>query len=146
MLPQEATAADLATAGITTGPHPMSYERARLQDQGILTAREIQHHPPSRSIRAAGLVICRQRPQTKTGVVFFSLEDETGIVNVMVRARLFEKHRTLLTTSPYLLFEGSLQYQDGAQMLMARRVRTLRSQVAQVRGAPASSVASHDWH
>jgi error-prone DNA polymerase len=84
------------------------------------------------------LVICRQRPQTKTGVVFFSLEDETGILNVMVTATLFEKHRVLLSSFPCLVFEGTLQQQDGAHMLMARRVQALKARVSQAQ--------SHDWH
>ena len=138
MEPMERTVADLETAGLTTGPHPLSYERERLAAMGVVPAGELMARPNHGKVRIAGLVICRQKPQTRTGVIFLSLEDETGIMNAMVTAALFEQHRALLSASPCLVLDGTLQVQDGAHMVMVRGVRGFRAGVA--------AVASHDWH
>ena len=79
-------------------------------------------------MRVAGSVIVRQRPGTAKGFVFLSLEDETGIANVIVTPGLFARHRLVLVTSPMLLVEGILQAQDGVLSIRAaHREATLRA-------------------
>ena len=88
-------------------------------------------------MRVAGSVIVRQRPGTAKGFVFLSLEDETGIANVIVTPQLFARRRLLLVTAPLLVVEGILQSQDGVLSVRARRVAPLP-----VRG---HAVPSHDF-
>jgi error-prone DNA polymerase len=76
-------------------------------------------------VHVAGSVIVRQRPGTAKGFVFLSLEDETGIANVIVTPQLFARERLVLVTAPMLLVEGILQSQDGVLSIRARRVRAL---------------------
>jgi error-prone DNA polymerase len=88
-------------------------------------------------VRVAGSVIVRQRPGTAKGFVFLSLEDETGIANVIVTPGLFARHRLVLVAAPLLLVEGIVQSQDGVVSVRARRVRRLP-----VRG---DAIPSHDF-
>lgn len=85
----------------------------------------------------AGSVIVRQRPGTAKGFVFLSLEDETGITNVIVTPQLFARQRLALVAAPFLLVEGILQKQDGVISVRAARVDVLAS--------PAPRVPSHDF-
>src|SRR5271170_1743312 len=84
MTADERVAADYAGTGVTTGPHPMAWQRDALQRQGFLSARELENSKGERRVRIAGRIICRQRPGTAKGFVFLSLEDETGIANIIV--------------------------------------------------------------
>jgi hypothetical protein len=90
-----------------------------------------------RRVRVAGMVITRQRPGTAKGFVFLTLEDETGISNVIVRPDLFDRDRLLVVGQPFLLVEGVLQRQDGVIAVRAERIEGLRG---------AASVDPHDVH
>jgi error-prone DNA polymerase len=138
MTTDERLAADYAGTGLTTGPHPMAYHRAALRSQGILAADELARCPSNQSVRVAGCVIARQRPGTAKGFVFLSLEDETGIANIILTPDIFERDRTAVTRSRFLLIEGPLQNQDGVIHVKARRIARLNITSAQVR--------SHDFH
>src|SRR5437899_2983022 len=76
-------------------------------------------------VRIAGNVICRQRPGTAKGIVFISLEDETGIANAIVAPELFEKCRLLITQEASLIIEGEVQKTDGVIHIKARRIEPL---------------------
>jgi error-prone DNA polymerase len=76
-------------------------------------------------VRVAGSVIVRQRPGTAKGFVFLSLEDETGVANVIITPQLFARRRLVLVTEPFLLVEGILQSQDGVTSIRAKTVRPL---------------------
>jgi len=125
MTDDERLAADYAGTGITTGPHPMAYERERLRRQGILSAQELEHSGSNRPVRIAGRVICRQRPGTAKGFVFLSLEDETGIANVILTPDVFEQNRLIVTRSRFLTIEGKLQNQEGVIHVKAERIEPL---------------------
>jgi error-prone DNA polymerase len=88
-------------------------------------------------VRVAGSVIVRQRPGTAKGFVFLSLEDETGIANVIVTPQLFGRQRLTLIAAPYLVVDGLVQMQDGVVSVRARRVQPLRG--------PGRGVPSHDF-
>ena len=77
--------------------------------------------PDGRRVRYVGLVICRQRPGTASGVVFMTLEDESGFVNVVVWSRVFDEHAVLIKTTNFLGVTGKLQVQDGVTHLIAER-------------------------
>jgi len=118
----ERLAADYAGTGITTGPHPMAWQRAELRRQGFLSARELEESEAERRVRLAGRVICRQRPGTAKGFVFLSVEDETGIANVIIAPDIFEQNRVVVTRSRFLAITGKLQKQDGVVHVKALEV------------------------
>ena len=138
MTTDERLAADYAGTGLTTGPHPMAYHRNALRNQGICSADDLAHSGNQRFVRIAGCVIARQRPGTAKGFVFLSLEDETGIANVILTPDIFERDRIIVTRCRFLLIEGPLQNQDGVIHVKAQRIAPLDITTADIR--------SHDFH
>jgi error-prone DNA polymerase len=100
-------------------------------------AADLRDRPDGLPVRIAGSVIVRQRPGTAKGFVFLSLEDETGIANVIVTPGLFARHRLVLVTAPMLLIDGILQSQEGVLSVRAHRVAAIP-----VRG---DAIPSHDF-
>jgi error-prone DNA polymerase len=125
MTADERVAADLLGSGVTLGPHPLALRRRMLRRRGVTAAAELARCRHDDVVRVAGSVIVRQRPGTAKGFVFLSLEDETGIANVIVTPRLFARYRLTLVRAPLLLVEGILQSQDGVLSLRARRLAAL---------------------
>ncbi len=138
MSAEERLLADYASTGLTLGPHPMAYCRAAIATRGVRRAVELARLPNGRPVRVAGAVIVRQRPATAKGFVFLSLEDETGIANVIVDPVTFERYRLELVEESFLLVEGVLQNVDGVIAVKASRLRPLP--------APDAAVAAHDFH
>jgi len=123
----ERLAADYGGTGVTLGRHPMTLRRAALRARGVLSARELATVEDGARVQVAGSVIVRQRPGTAKGFVFLSLEDETGIANVIVTPPIFARHRLVLVSEPYLLVDGIAQRQDGVISVRARQARGLPS-------------------
>ncbi|MCW3148008.1 error-prone DNA polymerase [Stutzerimonas stutzeri] len=119
----EDMSADYATVGTTLGPHPLSLLRRQLR--GCRSSRELAGIKHGRSVAVAGLVTGRQKPQTASGVIFVTLEDEFGMVNVVVWSDLAERQRQELIASRLLRVDGRLEVQDGVIHLIARRLRNL---------------------
>ena len=117
--------ADYAGTGLTIGPHPMALRRADLAMRGVLRAVDLPRARDGRRVRVAGAVITRQRPGTAKGFVFLTLEDETGITNIIVRPDLFDRERIAIVSEPFLLVEGALQNQEGVASVKADRVQGL---------------------
>jgi error-prone DNA polymerase len=117
--------ADFRTTDVTIGPHPMRLHRERLRRAGVRAAAELKLLPQGARVRTAGCVICRQRPGTAKGFVFLSLEDETGVANVILTPDFFDRHRVTIVSEPYLLVEGPLQNQDGVIHVRAERVEPM---------------------
>ena len=138
MTPFERLDADYRGAGLTTGPHPMHYLREPLDVLGVLPAAKLEAHPNGRWVKVAGAVITRQRPGTAKGFVFLTLEDETGVSNVVVTPDKFQDNRILVTSEPFLLVEGVLQKQDGVIHVRAKHIKRL--------GDISLEIASHDFH
>jgi error-prone DNA polymerase len=130
--------ADLRGTGMTIGRHPMAHQRAWLDTMSVARAIDLKSMRHGMPVRVAGWVIVRQRPGTAKGFMFLSLEDETGIANVIVTPQLFEKYRLVLVDYPFLLIEGALQHQDNVISVKARRVEPLQITMA--------STGSHDFH
>ena len=122
MTAPERLLADYAGTSLTIGPHPMALRRAELALRGVLRARDLPQGRQGRRVRVAGAVITRQRPGTAKGFVFLTLEDETGIANIIVRPDLFTEQRSAIIGAPYLLIEGTLQLQEGVTSIKAERV------------------------
>ena len=121
MSPLGETLADFKSTGITVGPHPAAYARDHLRRQGVVTTAELERLPPGTQVRFAGSVIVRQRPGTAKGLLFVTLEDETGMAQAVVSPDLLEEHRQLIVGSPGLVIEGVLQKKDGSLSVKAER-------------------------
>ena len=119
MTPMEETAADFAIASITTGPHPMEYYRRALDRRRVVTAAALPDRPAGRRVRTAGSVIVRQRPGTARGLLFLTLEDETGMSQAVVMPDQLKKHRRTIVSSSGLIVEGVLQKKDGSLSVKA---------------------------
>jgi error-prone DNA polymerase len=129
--------ADLSGTGVTLGPHPIAQRRPDLDRRRVARASELHRLSKGRTVRVAGAVIVRQRPGTAKGFFFMSLEDETGIANVIVRPALFEEARVVLVSAPFLLVEGVLQYESGVVSIRASRVEAV--------DAPATALPARDF-
>ena len=129
--------ADYAGMGLTIGPHPMSLRRDDLALRGVLRAVDLPQARDGRRVRVAGMVITRQRPGTAKGFVFLTLEDETGISNIIVRPDLFDRDRMTVIRQPFLLVEGVLQHQDGVLSVKAERLQGIDG---------GASVDAHDFY
>jgi error-prone DNA polymerase len=106
-------ASDLLLTSVTTGRHPLHLHREAFAARGVRRASELAALGDGARVLVAGAVICRQRPGTAAGFLFLTLEDETGLVNVIVRPDLFRSERELLVSEPVLEVEGVLQARDG---------------------------------
>ena len=138
MTTDERLAADFAGVGLTCGPHPMSYHRSALSQRGFLTADDLTRSSNNTFVHVAGCIIARQRPGTAKGFVFLSLEDETGIANVIITPDLFERERIIVTRNRFLNIEGTLQIQSGVIHVKAYRITPIDITTA--------GVHSHDFH
>ncbi|MBT8447857.1 MAG: error-prone DNA polymerase, partial [Gammaproteobacteria bacterium] len=118
----EDIAADYAALGLTLGRHPLALLRPQLDRLRCVTARAIEQSPHGRRVRAGGLVINRQRPGTATGIVFATLEDETGHINLVVWASLVEAQRRELLGARLLGVSGEVQREGEVVHLIAHRL------------------------
>jgi error-prone DNA polymerase len=114
--------ADYASLGLTLGRHPLALLRAKLEAMGLGDARELHKLPHGSPARVAGLVTCRQRPDTASGVVFVTLEDETGNMNIVVWNRLVERQRRELLGARLLGVQGTIERDGDVVHLIARRL------------------------
>ena len=126
MTEAERLVADYAGMGLTAGRHPMALRRDELAMRGILRATDLQSARQGRRVRVAGMVITRQRPGTAKGFVFLTLEDETGIANIIVRPDLFARDRLVIVEEPFLIVDGVLQSQDGVTSIRAEQVHGMK--------------------
>ena len=128
----EDTRADYASTGLTLGAHPLALVRRQLRARRWRHARELEALDNGSHARHAGLVILRQRPQTASGVTFMTLEDETGMVNVVVWRDLAERQRKVFLESRLLAVEGRIEAVDGSRHLVASRFEDLTPLLAGV--------------
>ncbi|HSQ19696.1 MAG TPA: OB-fold nucleic acid binding domain-containing protein, partial [Blastocatellia bacterium] len=135
---EERVNADFRGTGMTIGRHPLAYRREELKRLGVKRAIDLREIRNGIWVRVAGWVIVRQRPGTAKGFMFLSMEDETGIANVIVTPDVFDKNRLVLVSQPLLLIDGVLQNQDGVIHVKARRIQALSYAMA--------AAASHDFH
>ncbi|HTK29527.1 MAG TPA: OB-fold nucleic acid binding domain-containing protein, partial [Vicinamibacterales bacterium] len=126
MTEAERVVADYAGMGLTAGRHPMALRRDELAMQGVLRAIDLPRGRHGRRVRVAGMVITRQRPGTAKGFVFLTLEDETGVANIIVRPDLFARERLTIVEEPFLLVDGVLQTQEGVISVRAEQVHAMR--------------------
>ncbi len=138
MTAAESLMADYEGTGLSLGPHPMEFHRARLERLGAARAADLAGLRNGAWVRIAGAVVVRQRPGTAKGFVFLNLEDETGLANIIVRPALFHRYRLALVKEPFLFVAGRLQHEDGVISVRAGEIATLPEALARV--------PSHDFH
>jgi error-prone DNA polymerase len=117
--PLEQVAWDYRGSAHSTRAHPLALSRAVLSRHGLPDARSLGELAQGRSIRYAGLVICRQRPGTASEVTFMTLEDETGFANVVLWKRVFDAHALIARTCSFLGVTGKVQKEDGVVHIIA---------------------------
>jgi error-prone DNA polymerase len=122
---------DYAAIGMSLKAHPVAFFRRDLQRRGILTSAEHWHERlAGRRVTVAGLVLVRQRPGTAKGVVFLTLEDETGIVNIVVWPKMMEKHRRVVMTSRFLAVRGRIERQGLVIHVVAEQLIDLTAELS----------------
>ncbi|MEM9555736.1 MAG: error-prone DNA polymerase [Acidobacteriota bacterium] len=137
MTPLEETLADFASSGITVGVHPMAYARAEMRRRGVVSCAALDSLPHGRLVTFAGSVIVRQRPGTAKGMLFITLEDETGMAQALVTPQLLAENRDVVVGHPGLVIEGELQRRDGSMTIKAQRIWPIRH---------LAETPSHDFH
>jgi error-prone DNA polymerase len=123
----ETIVADYASLGLTLGRHPLVLLRPLLRKRRMLTTEQLQHARHGSLVRAAGLVTCRQRPGTASGVIFVTLEDETGSTNVVVWRDLADRQRRILLGAKLLAVHGVLEREGNVAHLIAGKLEDLSS-------------------
>ncbi|WP_374981018.1 error-prone DNA polymerase [Pseudomonas solani] len=132
--------ADYDTLGTTLGPHPLALLRGALAKRRCRSSRDLAATEHGQGVSVAGLVKGRQRPQTASGVIFVTLEDEFGMVNVVVWNDIAVRQRRVLVGSQMLQVDGRLESKDGVRHLIARRLHDLTPLLAGL------DVRSRDFH
>jgi len=135
---EERLVSDYHGTGLTTGPHPMFYRRAEMHRLNIKSAAEMKAMAHGKRATVAGAVITRQRPGTASGLIFLTLEDETGYANVIVMPHVYEEYRQAVLEPKFIRVSGTVQNQDGIVHLKAEHVEAL--------SVSAAPMASHDFH
>jgi error-prone DNA polymerase len=120
----ERAVADFGLLGLSPSYHPLGLMRPRLP-LDLLTAEQLRHTPDGARARTAGMVICRQRPDTAKGFMFLLLEDETGMANVVIRPDLYAEQRIIVRAEPYVIAEGVVQNRGGTLNLIATHITPL---------------------
>jgi error-prone DNA polymerase len=135
---EERLVADFHGTGMTIGPHPMAYRRQILRRMGIKSSSELRELAHGKPAVVAGCVITRQRPGTAKGLIFLTLEDETGNANVIVAPDLYSSDPAVVLHERFIRVQGIVQNQDGIVHLKAQKILPLQ--------VTAAETASHDFH
>jgi error-prone DNA polymerase len=125
MTPAEVTFADMWATG-TYGTHPIEHIRELLAERGVIPAADLRNAADRTTVTVGGLVTHRQQPGTARGVVFLSLEDETGMANIICPPDVWQRHRQIGVNASALLVSGRVERLDGAVSLLATGLRKLR--------------------
>ena len=125
MSPAEVSRADLWATGVAPDGHPTRFLRTELAVLGVVTAADLAGRGDGEKVLVGGVVTHRQRPATAGGVIFLSLEDETGLMNVVVSPGCWQHHRKVAATAPALLVRGRLEHSEGVLNVVAERLEAL---------------------
>jgi len=138
MTASERLNSDFRQTHLTIGKHPMAFHRERLNALGVTPASQLKFVHNGRVVRIAGCIICRQRPGTAKGLLFLSIEDETGVSNAVVMPDVFDRERKTILNNSYLMIDGEMQNVDNVYTVRAAHFEPLH--VAE------EAVPSHDFH
>ncbi|MFC1893505.1 DNA polymerase III subunit alpha [Chloroflexota bacterium] len=134
----EKVAAEYDIQGLSARIHPMQLLRSSLLAHGLLSSAEALSRPNASRVRIAGYVVCRQAPATAKGHVFLTIEDEAGLLNIVVRPDVYQKYRYIVRTEPLLLIEGEFQRRDGINNILATHIAPLKHEKDKTEVAPAA--------
>jgi len=129
---------DFRRTHLTIGKHPMAFHREKLNALGVTPAAQLKFVHNGRVVRTAGCIICRQRPGTAKGLLFLSIEDETGVSNAVVMPDVFDRERKTILGNSYIVVDGEMQNIDNVYTVRAAHFEPLH--VAE------EAVPSHDFH
>ncbi len=129
---------DFRQTHLTIGKHPMAFHREKLNALGVTPAAQLKYVHNGRPVRTAGCIICRQRPGTAKGLLFLSIEDETGVSNAVVMPDVFDRERKTILNNSYIVIDGEMQNIDNVYTVRAAHFEPLH--VAE------EAVPSHDFH
>jgi error-prone DNA polymerase len=154
MLLPEQVAEDYRSIGLSLKAHPVSFFRDALDRRRVARAADLERVPEGAHVRVAGLVLNRQRPGTAKNVMFATLEDETGIANLVIWDRVFQANRRVLMTSGFLLVEGVVQKASGVIHVIVERPFDLTPSLAKLRSGEGAATGpaekplqrSRDFH
>jgi error-prone DNA polymerase len=121
----EEVVADFRTLGLSTGAHPMTFYRDWARHEGIKSCHDLSQSEHGKVMSVAGGVICRQRPETAKGFVFITLEDETGVANIIVNPKVFTEFRHLIMRTSFMAVKGKLQLEEGVANILAEKFERL---------------------
>jgi error-prone DNA polymerase len=138
MTSSERLNSDFRGTHLTIGKHPMAFHREKMDALGVTPAAQLKFVRNGRPVRIAGCIICRQRPGTAKGLLFLSIEDETGVSNAVVMPDVFDRERKTILNNSYLMIEGEMQNIDNVYTVRAAHFEPLH--VAE------EAVPSHDFH
>jgi error-prone DNA polymerase len=124
----EKLSAEYKVQGLSARIHPMQVMRKEISRDGVMRSSEIMSLFPGTKIRTAGYVVCRQAPVTAKGHVFLTLEDEEGLLNIVLKPHIYQKYRYLVRTEPLIVVEGVLQKREGIVNVVAERIATLKQE------------------
>jgi error-prone DNA polymerase len=125
MDPMEVAVADLWATGVAPNGHPTQYLRDELDRRGVVTAKGLWDCVPRSKVLVAGIVTHRQRPMTAQGVTFMNLEDETGLINIVVSKGCWARYRKIARSAPALLIRGRLERSEGVINIVADELTLL---------------------
>jgi len=129
MSPVETAVADVWASGVSADAYPTAFLREGLDQHGVLRVSEVLTHEAERRVTTAGVVTHRQRPGTAKGVTFLSLEDETGVLNVICSVGVWKRFQAVARRSPGLVVRGRIERADGATNLVAEHLSPLSLKV-----------------
>jgi error-prone DNA polymerase len=125
MTPMEESVADLWATGVSPDGHPTRFLRDELAKLGVVTSQGLWNHEPSTRVTVAGVVTHRQRPMTAQGVTFLNLEDETGLINVVVSKGCWARFRKVARGAPAMVISGRLERSEGVINIVAEHLAPL---------------------
>ncbi len=137
---------DYASLGLSLKNHPLALLRSDLDKRGIVPAERLRDLTPGKMIRVAGLVLVRQRPGSASGVVFITLEDETGIANLVIWPAVFERFRREVMTSGMVEAQGKLQCEGEVIHLVVDRLIDLTPMLRRLGAGEELALTSRDFH
>jgi error-prone DNA polymerase len=129
LLPHEEVVADYQTSGLSLRAHPVQFHRPQLDAMGIAPARKLGELEDGCFVRVAGLVLVRQRPGTAKGITFVTLEDETGVANLIIRQDVWQRFHRAARTAAALVAHGRLQNSQGVIHVLVSRLDDLSDQL-----------------
>jgi error-prone DNA polymerase len=138
---------DFATKGLSLNSHPLEHLRAQLNTQGVTLARDLPNYRKGQRLRVSGLVLCRQQPATASGILFVTLEDETGVINLIVRPEVHAKYEQIVHRSHILLAWGTLERTDPSREVTVPVIHVMTQGFLTLdHGTQALAGMSRDFH